>query len=182
MNDQLKHDMTNLDELLEKVKRQGLDYLKNIRERQTSTDVIEYSVAKLNETGLGGFDTLKLFNEKFKHLIVGSAGPRYLGYVIGGSTPASILGDWLATIYDQNPQTINAQGDVSAIIEVEPIRLLLDLFKLPDDFLGGFVTGATMSNFTCLAVARQWIGQELGKDFANGNISKFQCALFRRSC
>lgn len=171
MNKQLEYDMSNLDVLLEKVKLQGLDYLKSLRERKTSATVIEFGDAKLNEIGLGGLDTLKLFNEKFENIIVGSAGPRYLGYVIGGSTPASIIGDWLATIYDQNPQTIHSQGDISVIIEKETIKLLLDLFKLPKDFLGGFVTGATMSNFTCLGVARQWIGKELGKDFAKDGVS-----------
>jgi glutamate/tyrosine decarboxylase-like PLP-dependent enzyme len=42
---------------------------------------------------------------------------------------------------------------------------------LPKDFLGGFVTGATLSNFTCLAVARQWLGNQLGKDFAKEGVS-----------
>lgn len=171
MNKQLEYDMSNLDVLLEKVKLQGLDYLQSLRERQTSATVIEFDDAKLNEIGIGGLDTLKLFNEKFENIIVGSTGPRYLGYVIGGSTPASIIGDWLATIYDQNPQTLNSQGDISVIIEKETIKLLLDLFKLPKNFLGGFVTGATMSNFTCLGVARQWIGKELGKDFAKNGVS-----------
>ena len=171
MNKQLEYDMNNLDVLLEKVKRQGLDYLKNIGERKTSTEAVEFATAKLNDIGLGGLDSLKLFNERFENSIVGSTGPRYLGYVIGGSTPASIIGDWLATIYDQNPQTINAQGDISMLIEKETIKLLLNLLNLPNDFLGGFVTGATMSNFTCLAVARQWIGKESGKDFAKDGVS-----------
>jgi glutamate/tyrosine decarboxylase-like PLP-dependent enzyme len=48
---------------------------------------------------------------------------------------------------------------------------MLDLLRLPESFLGGFVTGATMSNFTCLAVARQWIGKEKGKDIARDGIS-----------
>jgi glutamate/tyrosine decarboxylase-like PLP-dependent enzyme len=37
---------------------------------------------------------------------------------------------------------------------------------LPDTFWGGFVTGATMSNFTCLGVARQWYGEKIGLDIA----------------
>src|SRR5690606_22992274 len=44
--------------------------------------------------------------------------------------------------------------------------------ELPDTFLGGFVTGATMSNFTCLGVARQWFGKQFGKDFAKNGISE----------
>jgi len=43
---------------------------------------------------------------------------------------------------------------------------------LPNDYLGGFVTGATMSNFTCLAVARQWYGKAIGKDFAKEGVSE----------
>jgi glutamate/tyrosine decarboxylase-like PLP-dependent enzyme len=48
------------------------------------------------------------------------------------------------------------------------------LFGLPDDFLGGFVTGATMSNFTGLAVARQWAGATLGIDVAREGIAPGQ--------
>jgi len=112
-----------------------------------------------------------MFNEKFEKLIVASTGPRYWGFVTGGSTPASIVGDWLTAIYDQNTQAAKGQGDISAIIEIETIKLLLDLFNLPNDFVGGFVTGATMSNFTCLASARQWIGKEQGIDIAKNGIS-----------
>ena len=177
MNEQLHYDMSNLDTLLEEVKVQGLEFLKSIGERQTSTDFIFSENSKFNEIGLGGQQTLKLFNEKFEKLIVASAGPRYLGFVIGGATPASIMGDWLTTIYDQNTQSTTGQGDISAIIEIETIKLLLALFELPQDFLGGFVTGATMSNFTCLAVARQWYGKELGKDFAKEGVSEKICIL-----
>jgi glutamate/tyrosine decarboxylase-like PLP-dependent enzyme len=124
----------------------------------------------LNADGLGGNDTLNLFNQKFEPIIVGSTGPRYWGFVTGGSTLASIMGDMLATFYDQNTQAVKGQGDVSALIELETINLLLDLFSLPKDFLGGFVTGATMSNFTCLGVARQWIGRQKNIDIAKEGV------------
>ncbi len=172
MNKELYNDFTNFDELLETVKLQGLSFLSQLAERPTSTNATTQATQSLNEAGLGGLDTLKLFNEKFEQLIVGSTGPRYWGFVTGGATPASIMGDWLTTIYDQNTQSTKGQGDLSAIIEIETIQLLLDLFMLPKDFIGGFVTGATMSNFTCLAVARQWIGKELGKDFAKDGVSE----------
>ena len=57
-------------------------------------------------------------------------------------------------------------GGRSALVETETIRFLLDLFGLPHHFHGGFVTGATMSNFTCLAVGRQWAGLQKGNDVA----------------
>jgi len=171
MNDQLKYDLINLENLLETVKLQGLDFLGQLSDRPTSTKPTVQVNTTLNEIGVGGLDALKLFNEKFENLIIGSTGPRYWGFVTGGSTPASIIGDWLTSIYDQNTQATKGQGDISAIIEIETINLLLDLFNLPNDFIGGFVTGATMSNFTCLAVARQWIGKQSGKDFAKDGVT-----------
>lgn len=172
MNEKLQNDLTNLENLLEAVKIQGLNFLATLSDRNTSTKALMQELGTLNETGLGGDETLKLFNEKFENLIVASTGPRYWGFVTGGSTPASIMGDWLSTIYDQNTQSVKGQGDISAAIEIETIQLLLDLFELPQDFTGGFVTGATMSNFTSLAVARQWIGKQAGKDFAKDGVSE----------
>ncbi len=44
--------------------------------------------------------------------------------------------------------------------------------KPPKDFFGGFVTGATISNFTCLGVARQWIGINQGYNVALTGLQK----------
>ncbi|POY37360.1 aspartate aminotransferase family protein [Solitalea longa] len=171
MNKLLQDDLKNLELLLESIKIQGIDYLNELNDRYTSCNLVVKPTDKLTETGLGGLETLNLFNEKFEPLMVASSGPRYWGFVTGGSTPASIMGDMLATFYDQNTQALKGQGDISASIENETIQLLLDLFGLPTDFLGGFVTGATMSNFTCLGVGRQWIGRQLGKDYAKEGLS-----------
>jgi glutamate/tyrosine decarboxylase-like PLP-dependent enzyme len=172
MNEQLQNDLTQIETIFEKVKNQGLDYLKNLNNRPTATHNKVTLIDKLSNTGVGTIAALQFFNERFEPIMVASSGPRYWGYVTGGSTPASIVGDWLTSIYDQNTQETDAQGDISANIEIETIKLLLDLFELPNDFFGGFVTGATMSNFTCLAVARQWLGKKLGKDFAKEGLTE----------
>lgn len=170
MNLILQHDLNDLENILEKTKQQGIDFLNNLENVPTSNkNSIDYT-RELNELGLGSLATLEEFNERLAPLMVASPGPRYWGFVTGGSTPASIVGDWLASVYDQNTQAIKGQGGVSALIEFETINLLLQLLGLPDSFLGGFVTGATMSNFTCLGVARQWFGNQLGKDFAKNGI------------
>ncbi|MNZ90446.1 L-2,4-diaminobutyrate decarboxylase [compost metagenome] len=49
--------------------------------------------------------------------------------------------------------------------------MMLELFELPNNFNGGFVSGATMSNFTCLGVARQWAGKQVGRDIAREGMS-----------
>ena len=171
MNSVLQHDLNDLENILQKAKEQGINFLNNLENVPTSNkNSIDYT-RELNELGLGSLAALEEFNERLAPLMVASSGPRYWGFVTGGSTPASVVGDWLASIYDQNTQAIKAQGGASALIEFETINLLLQLFQLPDSFLGGFVTGATMSNFTCLGVARQWSGKQLGKDFAKNGIS-----------
>ncbi len=167
----LNKDQQVWDEILQLIKEQGIAYLTHLDERPTSSKKEVALLSDLDENGLGAMATLKQFNERFEPVIVASSGPRYWGFVTGGTTPAAIAGDWLAAIYDQNTQSAKGNGDVSALIELETIQLLLSLFNLPKDFFGGFVTGATLSNFTCLAVARQWIGKQSGKDFAKDGIS-----------
>ncbi|OMQ10968.1 pyridoxal-dependent decarboxylase [[Flexibacter] sp. ATCC 35103] len=172
MNSVLQHDLNDFENILNQVKQQGIDFLNNIDSIPTSNKNTIDPTRDLNELGLGSLVALKEFNERLAPLMVASPGPRYLGFVTGGSTPASIVGDWLTTVYDQNTQAVKAQGGVSALIEFETINLLLQLLNLPKSFSGGFVTGATMSNFTCLGVARQWFGAQSGKDFAKNGISE----------
>lgn len=172
MNSILQRDLNDLENILNQTKQQGLDFLNNLENIPTSNKNTIDPTRDLNEEGLGSLATLKEFKERLAPLMVASPGPRYLGFVTGGSTPASIVGDWLATVYDQNTQSIKAQGGVSALIEFETINLLLQLLDLPKTFSGGFVTGATMSNFTCLGTARQWFGAQSGKDFAKNGITE----------
>ncbi|MBZ4041682.1 pyridoxal phosphate-dependent decarboxylase family protein [Flavobacterium hibisci] len=172
MNSVLQHDLNNFENILEKTKKQGIDFLNNLGNIPTSNKKSIDHSRELNELGLGSLAALEEFNARLAPLMVASSGPRYWGFVTGGSTPASIVGDWLTSIYDQNTQAVKAQGGVSALIEFETINLLLQLLELPKSFLGGFVTGATMSNFTCLGVARQWFGIQFGKDFAKNGISE----------
>lgn len=172
MEKHLENDLSEIGNLLDIIKTQGLSYLDALSGRRTSVDQkISSCEEAVPEFGYGTEKVLEIFNERFEPIIVGSSGPRYWGFVTGGSTPASIAGDWLASVYDQNTQSTKGQGDVSAAIELETIKLILDLLGLPESFLGGFVTGATMSNFTCMAVARQWVGKEKGKDIAKDGIS-----------
>ena len=168
MTSPLQQDLDDLATLLERAKVESLAHLNALDTLPTGTTYRPKSIGnQLPNQGLGTLKAVDEFNERLRQVIVASAGPRYWGYVIGGTTPASIVGDWLATVFDQCTFATAGQGDISANIEVETIQLLRQLFSLPDTYQGGFVSGATMSNFTCLAVARQWAGQQLGVDISN---------------
>ncbi|HEY1192709.1 pyridoxal phosphate-dependent decarboxylase family protein [Flavobacterium sp.] len=172
MNSILQQDLNDFENILEKTKQQGIDFLNNLENLPTSNNYSIEPKKELNELGLGSLGALAEFKQRLSPLLVSSPGPRYWGFVTGGSTPASVAGDWLASVYDQNTQSVTSQGGNSALIEFETINLLLQLLELPDSFMGGFVTSATMSNFTSLGVARQWFGKQFGKDFAKNGISE----------
>lgn len=170
MNQTLKQDLYSYSKLLEAVKQQAAYFLQQIEEHPTAVLPPQMPLADLPVNASGAMAALEQFQRRFAPHMVASAGPRYWGFVTGGTTPAALLGDWLTSTYDQNTQSASQTGDVSAIVEFETIQLLRQLLGLPESFFGGFVTGATMSNFTCLAVARQWYGQELGVDIAEEGV------------
>ncbi len=171
MHPLLQNDLAAMESLLELVKAASVDYVQNVDQEATSVKNKAVNGSRHGWKATGAMAAFNEFQERFRPVIVASSGPRYWGFVTGGATPAAIMGDWLATVYDQNTQTIKGNGDNSGLIEIETIHLLLELFGLPKTFLGGFVTGATMSNFTCLGVARQWMGKQAGVDIAKDGIA-----------
>jgi glutamate/tyrosine decarboxylase-like PLP-dependent enzyme len=94
---------------------------------------------------------------------VATAGPRYFGFVIGGSLPVTVATEWLAAAWDQNAGNYPASPAGSVVEEVAG-AWLASLFGLPATASVGFVTGATMANFTALAAARHAVLQAVGHD------------------
>jgi glutamate/tyrosine decarboxylase-like PLP-dependent enzyme len=84
---------------------------------------------------------------------VATAGQRYFGFVIGGSMPATVAAAWLAAAWDQNA-CMAVMSPTAAYLEEIALRWLIDALGLPATCAGGFVTDATMANFTALAAAR----------------------------
>ena len=91
------------------------------------------------------------------------AGPRVYGFVVGGSLPAALACNWLAGAWDQNSALYNVTPATAALEQVA-LGWLLDLFGLPTDCAGAFVTGATMANFCSLAAARHAVLARAGWD------------------
>lgn len=110
--------------------------------------------------GHGAQGALSRFAERWAPGFSGSAGPRYLGFVTGGATPASLTGDWLTGAYDQNVS--GGGGSSASALERETVGWLRELFGLGEAYSGAFVTGASVSNTVGLAIAREWLGERLG--------------------
>ena len=167
MHHLLARDWAQLDELLAGGSYAAIQYLQGVGRRPAgrATPQASTEVPRL-DSPLGAEGTLRLAKEYFDAGLAATTSPRYLGYVTGGVTPAALVGDWLASTYDQNPHGLRAFGDVSGRVEHETVPLLRELLGLHGVFNGGFVTGATVSNYTCLGVARQWAGRQQGYDVA----------------
>jgi glutamate/tyrosine decarboxylase-like PLP-dependent enzyme len=95
--------------------------------------------------------------------LVASAGPRYFGFVVGGSLPAALAADWLAAAWDQNAGLF-VLGPAAATVEDVAAGWLTDLLGLPATATTGFVTGGLGANFTGLAAARHHVLAAAGWD------------------
>ena len=95
--------------------------------------------------------------------LVACAGPRYFGFVTGGSHPVALAADWLVSAWDQNVG-LYAMSPAMSVLEDVTARWLLDLLGLPADASVGFTTGAHTANVTGLAAARHDVLKRAGWD------------------
>lgn len=169
MSSPLQHDAENLDHILQEVVREATRVLGDLPRRPVARQPHIPQPVALPSEGLGFQATLEQFRARYAGALSGSAGPRYLGFVTGGATPAALAGDWLVSTFDQN---VAPSGDSAApLIERETLGLLRTLFGLSGAHSGSFVTGATMSNFVGLALARQWWARAHGRDAAQEGLT-----------
>jgi glutamate/tyrosine decarboxylase-like PLP-dependent enzyme len=89
------------------------------------------------------------------------AGPRFFGFVIGGSMPVTLAANWLAGAWDQNTAFLSATPATSTLERIA-LEWLVDLLGLPPGSGGAFVTGATLANFTALGAARHAVLKRVG--------------------
>jgi glutamate/tyrosine decarboxylase-like PLP-dependent enzyme len=108
-------------------------------------------------------DVVDLLAELVEPGLIAMPAGRFYGWVIGGTLPAALATDWLVSAWDQN-STLRAATPGVVAAEETAATWLLDLLGLPADADVGFVTGATMANFTCLAAAREHVLTAAGWD------------------
>ena len=107
----------------------------------------------LQEQPVDGAKVLEELDSLGSPATMAMAGPRFFGFVIGGSLPAALAANWLAGAWDQNTGLFNATPG-TATLEQVALAWLLDLLGLPKECAGAFVTGTTVAHITSLAAAR----------------------------
>ena len=153
-------------ELLESTTQRAISYLENLGDRGVapSAEAVE-RLATLDEPladrPTSPEQVIKMLDEICSPATMAMAGPRFFGFVIGGSLPVTVAANWLAGAWDQNTGLYTPTPATSRLEQVA-LNWLLDLFQLPPDCGGAFVTGATMANFSALAAARHALLQREG--------------------
>ncbi|MEU8344183.1 pyridoxal-dependent decarboxylase [Spirillospora sp. NPDC048832] len=99
-----------------------------------------------------------------------SSGPRFFHFVVGGSTPAAMAGDWTASLLDQ-AAGLWLTSPLAARAETVVLRWLKELFGLPTAFGGVLTPSATLAHVAGLACARSWWADGYGVDVTSRGLA-----------
>ncbi|MEU0464980.1 aminotransferase class V-fold PLP-dependent enzyme [Amycolatopsis sp. NPDC006131] len=156
------------DDLLPRAAALGRDFRAGLDERPVfprdlDPDAVRAALGELPDGPTDPAAVLDQLREAVEPALVASAGPRYFGFVTGGSLEAAAAADVLTTAWDQNG--FNAlTSPAAALVEEVAGGWLKDLLGLPPTASFGFVTGAQGGNTVGLAAARHAVLERHGWD------------------
>ena len=153
-------------DLLQDVAARASTYLENIDARKVAPDpaavaALDAFDGAMPEMPDDPHKVIDLLDRYGSPATMAMAGPRFFGFVIGGSLPVALAADWLAAAWDQNTGYYNITP-ATARLEQTALRWLLELFDLPRNAGGAFVTGANVANFVGLAAGRHAVLERAG--------------------
>lgn len=118
----------------------------------------------LPEQGTAPEQTLQLLDEAGSPGTVASTGPRYFGFVIGGTLPAAAAAERLALAWDQCASS-PVNSPAAHAIEWRAGRWVLEALDLPREGAVSFGTSATAGTLALLTAARRTLLARQGWDF-----------------
>ena len=155
--------------------RRGIAYRESCGDRgvaplEAARRDVDQFVQPLPEEGVAADEVLAQLDDVGSPATVAMAGPRFFGFVIGGSLPVTVASNWLSVAWDHYV-VMHEVTPATATLEQVALDWMVELLGLPAGTGGGFVTGATVANFTALAAARHRVFADAGWDVeANGLI------------
>jgi glutamate/tyrosine decarboxylase-like PLP-dependent enzyme len=160
--------MTDERKILERVLEETTAFLDGLPDRRVAarTDVDGVAAALRRPLPDEGVEPLEAVEELIAGAepgILAIPSGRFFGWVMGGVLPATLAADWLTSTWDQNAGLL-VSSPAAAGAEWVASEWLLDLLGLPPTSAVGFVTGAMMANFTCLAAARHEVLRRVSWD------------------
>jgi len=155
-------------ELLIRAARHATEYLEHIDDRPvrataSGDDMRRALGGPFPETGEPERDVIDRLAEAARTGTVATQGPRFFGFVVGGSRPEATAADWLVSAWDQNAGLFVLSPLVS-VAEAVVGDWLCQIAGLAGRWSVGFVTGCQMANFSALATARHHVLEAAGWD------------------
>ena len=155
-------------DLLQDVASRATRYLDDVRQRRVSPSPdalreMQRFAVELQDDSIDAAKVLAELDTLGSPATVACTGGRYFGFVTGGALPAPLAANMLAAAWDQN-SGLEVQSPIAAHLERVCRDWMIALLGLPAQTEIGFVTGATMANFTGLAAARHSVLRAQGWD------------------
>lgn len=155
-------------ELLQSTAGRALDFLGNLGARSVAPDAeavanLQAFDVPLQNSSIDPLSVMAELDRLARPATMAMPGPRFFGFVIGGSLPAALAANWLTTAWDQNTGLYNSTPATSYVEEIA-LKWMIDLLELPAGTAGAFVTGTSVAHLTALAAARHAVLERAGWD------------------
>jgi glutamate/tyrosine decarboxylase-like PLP-dependent enzyme len=142
--------------------RSGLERSR-VAPRATRSEIRASITAPVPEHGVATREVIAELIDRATPGLMASAGPRYFGFVVGGSLDAALAADLLTSGWDQVAFN-EALSPASLAFEDVAGGWLKDLLRIPSSSSVGFVTGAQAANTVGLAAGRWKVLHDHGWD------------------
>ena len=149
---------TPLEKVLDKARNHAVRHLEKLDvapvAATANVETLRAQLAKeLNDSGIPPDVVVDELARDVQGGLIGSAGGRFYGWVIGGVLPAALGADWMTSAWQQNA-ALYATSPAAAVVEEICGNWLKELLRLPKSASFALVTGCQMAHVTCLAAAR----------------------------
>ena len=163
-------DSSNETTLLSWVAEYAQRYRASLGERVVAAPVDSQTIAQrlseldqLPQQGMSALESIQELVTLAEPGIAAMSGPRFAGWVVGGTLPAALAADWLTSTWDQNAG-VGEGAPAATAFENAAVAWVVALLGLPPTVKGTLVTGAMSANFSCLAAARSHLLEAAGWD------------------
>ena len=146
-----------MDALLHDAAGRAIGYLSALHDRPVAPAPEALAALRVLDTPLPEAPTdpavvLRILDETASPATTAMAGPRFFGFVVGGSLPAALAANWLAGAWDQNTGLYQATPGTSGLEKVA-LRWLLETLHLPPE-CGAELAGGGMGPEDGLQIRR----------------------------
>ena len=142
-------------ELAHQVVDDALDYLQNIRQRPVwqpvPAEVKQHLKAEASRAPAKPAEVYADFKQNILPYTMHTSHPRFWSWYMGSGSVMGALADFMASVLNPN---LGSGNHAAPLVEAQVIGWMRDMLGLPENASGLLTSGASMANFTALAVAR----------------------------